>query len=110
MKKVTAILLFYVFYFFWLFAVTYLTFNADLLNYFTAFVILFYIVFLREKGDVLWFFIAGLIPVAYSLFDFSRGNISLTTANIKFFPPWLALAWSTTVLALRKIYLVINSK
>ena len=108
MKKETAILLFYIMYFFWLFAVTYLLFNIAILNYFTGFVAIFYLLFLREKGDVAWFIFACFIPIVFSFFSFSGWEVNFSTDNLRFFPPWLALAWGTTIVALRKLYFVIN--
>jgi hypothetical protein len=108
MKKETAIILFYFLYFFWLFAVTYLLFNILILNYFTVFVALFYLIFLREKGDIVWFIFASFIPILFSFFTFSGWQVNFYADNLRFFPPWLALAWGTTIVALRKLYFVIN--
>jgi len=108
MKAETKILLFYVLYFIWLFSVTYLTFNTQILNYFTFFVSAVYILFLREKGDIYWFVFAGFAPVVFSLFSLKGWVINFTTDNIQYFPPWLALAWATTIVSLRKLYFVIN--
>jgi hypothetical protein len=108
MKKETAILLFYVLYFIWLFTVTYLTFNTPILNLFTAFVSIFYLIFLREKGDFWWFFLAAAIPIIVSCFTITGWYINFSTDNLKYFPPWLSLAWATTIVALRKLYFVIS--
>jgi hypothetical protein len=108
MKKDTAVLLFYILYFLWLFTVTYLSFNIPVLNIFTIFVSVFYLLALREKGDIWWFMFAATIPIIISFFSITGWNVNFTTENIKYFPPWLALAWATTIVALRKLYFIIN--
>ena len=107
MKNTTPIIIFYVMYFIWLFTVTYLTPEVKFLNYFTLGVTLFYFILLREKGDLLWFTVAAAIPVLMSSISFEKGSLKTEFQLIALMPIWLPLAWGTTVIALRKFYLVL---
>ncbi|OGM20308.1 hypothetical protein A2863_01545 [Candidatus Woesebacteria bacterium RIFCSPHIGHO2_01_FULL_38_9b] len=108
MKKDTFIIIFYFIYFSWLFTITYLTPKTDLLNYFTLSIIFFYFVLLRESGDLFWFWLGTLIPILFNLSSFTNFEFKFDLAKIILTPIWLPLAWGTTIIALRKFYLIIT--
>lgn len=108
MKKETLIIIFYVVYFTWLSAVTYLVPDTRVLNLFTGGIGIFYFIFLREQGD-LFFFLLGcsLVPLAAST-KFSHFEIKFSFDTVAQIPIWLYLAWGTTFVALRKLYLIVS--
>lgn len=109
MKKETVpIVVFYILYFVWIFTVVYLTTQTTILNYFSIGVVLFYFLFLREKGDFIWFAAAFMIPLAITAFSVEKGLPEFSPKLILFMPPWLPLAWGTTIIALRKFYTVVS--
>ena|SRR3989344_3040895 len=103
----TPIIVFYILYFFWLFTVTYLTPEVTILNYFTIAVSIFYFLLLREKGDFFWFWLSALVPVLFAAISFVNWELKFDLDLVAFMPIWLPLAWGTTVVALRKFYIVI---
>lgn len=107
MKKQTLLVIFYILYFSWLLTVTYLTNETMILNYFTAIVILFYLVFLREKNDVYLFILVSIVTLLGANSAFSEWPLNIDVERIVNTPPWLPIAWGTTVLALRKLYIVV---
>jgi len=110
MKKENIIVAFYILYFSWLFTVAFLMPSLKVLNYFTGIVTLFYFVFLREKGDIFLYIIACLIPVLIGATTFSQWQFKFNTNLLNYIPIWLPLSWGTTVVALRKFFILINSK
>jgi len=109
LKKETLIILFYILYFAWLFTVTYLSPNTVNINYFTLFVVFFYFVFLREEWDLIWFIVASSIALIgqNSLFsEIGEKNFD----QISQIPFWLPLSWGTTVLALRKFFILVSNR
>ena len=109
MSKPTLITIFYVVYFTWLFTLTYLTSETDLLNYFTSGVAVFYLLLLREKWDILIFMAGGAIPVIFTIFSFSGFGTTYHPELVPFIPLWLPLAWATTTVALRKFFVLISA-
>jgi len=51
---------------------------------------------------------AFLIPIIITAFSFAGGKFDFNFRLITYMPVWLPLAWGTTVVALRKFFLVIN--
>jgi hypothetical protein len=109
MKKENLIVAFYILYFSWLFTVTYLIFDPLVQNVFTIFVTAFYFVFLRERWDLVYFLVAALIPYLLAAFYLSP-RMGFSEEMVIGIPVWMALAWGTTVLALKKLYIVILKK
>lgn len=107
MKKQTLLVIFYILYFAWLFTVTYLTKETMILNYFTSAVILFYLIFLREKNDVYLFILVSVVVLLGANSAFSEWPLNIDIDKLLNTPPWLPIAWGTTVLALRKLYIVV---
>jgi hypothetical protein len=104
-KKETLIVIFYVLYFSWLFTVTYMTADFVTLNYFALFIAFFYFLFLREKGDYYWF----ILGVIFALILPSLTKNGLTYSEIiKESIFWLPITWGTTVVALRKLVLIVE--
>jgi hypothetical protein len=83
-------------YFIWLFTVTFLTADQQLLDYFTIAIILIYIAFLREPYDALFFGLVSVIP------------LYLNREAVQFTPLWIPIAWGTTAIALRKFYVLVT--
>lgn len=108
LKKETLIIIFYVLYFSWLFAITFLSLSTRTLNIFTATVAFFYILFLREKGDLIWFWVAGLVPVFFTVFSLSNWQPKLDLRLLIYLPPWIPMAWGSTVVALRKFFNLVS--
>jgi len=108
MKKETLIIVFYVLYFLWLFLITYLTKYADILNYYTIGVIAFYFLFLREKGDFGWFTLGIIASVLITITHIGGFQIKFDTPAIALIPLWLPLAWGTTLVALRKFFVLLD--
>lgn len=109
-KTTTPVIVFYILYFVWLFGITYLTPELNLLNYFSGGVVLFYFIFLREKGDMSWFLFSCLVPIVFTVFSLKHWQFKFDLDALKFMPIYLPLAWGTTVVALRKFYTVITSQ
>lgn len=108
MKKETVpIILFYILYFVWIFTVVYLTTQTRLLTYFSLGVVLFYFAFLREKKDAVWFITSAFAPIIITIVSFENVRLNFNPELILYMPLWLPLAWGTTVVALRKFYLVV---
>lgn len=107
MKNTTPIIIFYIVYFLWLFTVTYLTPEVMFLNYFTGGVTILYFLLLREKGDLFWFSVSALIPMLMAAISWEKGSLKTDINLVYLMPMWLPLAWGTTVIALRKFYLVL---
>lgn len=108
MKKETLVVLFYFLYFVWLFSVTFLTGSTSILNYYLAFVSVFYFLFLREPGDFLWFWFGASVPIFTALFSFTGWQPSFNLENLYYLPIWLPLAWGTTIVALRKFFVIVT--
>ena len=109
LKKDTLIVIFYIFYFSWLFTLTYLSTDTLINNYFTLFVVVFYFIFLREEWDIVWFIVASSVAIIArnSLFSEIYGVDYKSFESIPF---WLPLAWGTTILALRKFFILISKR
>lgn len=110
MKKENFLVIFYILYFAWLFTITYLNTNTALINYFTFFVAAFYLFFLKEEWDFLIFVFSGLIPVVQTILGFSKWEMDYSPELLSYMPLWLPIAWGTTVVALRKLYLSLANK
>lgn len=108
MKTETFIILFYVFYFGWLSVVTFLAPDAQLLTYFTAAITIFYFVALRERWDVFWFLLGASLMVLSAGTSYQRGEFKFNFGVVGELPVWLFLAWGTTVVALRKFFLIVT--
>ena len=108
MKKDALVIIFYVLYFSWLFAVTYLTQDIKILNYYTVIVAGFYFLFLRERGDFLWFTGGIVLSVLLSITSYKNFQIKFDTGIIAYIPIWLPMAWGTTIIALRKFVLLLE--
>jgi hypothetical protein len=108
MKKENIIIIFYIIYFGWLFTVAFLTPSIDTLNYFTSIVTVIYFVFLKEKGDFIWFWISALVPLIIAAVSFSNWQFKFDSSLLYYTPLWLPLAWGTTIVALRKFYILIT--
>lgn len=107
MKKETSIIIFYVFYFIWLFAITYLSPNPKFINYFSLIVVFFYFIFLKEEWDIVWFMLGSLVAVI-GAFQLSIFKFSFNWDYLAKIPLWYPLVWGTTVLALRKFFVIIS--
>lgn len=110
MKKETHIVVFYILYFSWLFLVTFLTPSPVLVNIFAVVVVVFYFIFLKEHLDILFFsgaFILSLILNIEKYQDSVTPNITAILENV---PVWIPFAWGTTLIALRKFYLIVNQR
>lgn len=109
MKKETLIVIFYILYFSWLFTLTYLSPSTLIINYFTLFVVFFYFIFLREEWDIVWFIVSASIAILINNSLFLKfGKIGY--GSLEKIPFWLPLAWGTTVLALRKFFIIISKR
>ena len=109
LKKESLIIIFYILYFGWLFTITYLSPDTIHINYFTLFVVFFYFVFLREEWDIIWFLVASSIALIGKNSLFSEiGEKSFE--QITQIPLWLPLAWGTTVVALRKFFILVSNR
>lgn len=108
MKKETAIILFYVLYFSWLFIVTFLAPDTKLLAYFTSAIAVFYFVLLRERWDFFWFLLGASFMVLTASTSFNRGEFKFNFGVVTQLPVWLYLAWGTTFVALRKFFLIVT--
>jgi hypothetical protein len=108
MSKETLIVTFYIIYFVWLLTVTYISADTHLLNLFTLGVIMFYFLFLKEKGDVVWFAATFLGAILGKISMVQDGKFSFDMLSLATLPPWLPVAWGTTVVALRKFFLIVN--
>src|SRR3990167_4198094 len=108
MKKDSYVIIFYFLYFSWLFFITYLTAKVDILNYFTFSVVAFYFLFLREGSDFFWFFLASTGYLLFSTISYTGSQLTLDTAKLVLTPVWIPLAWGTTIIALRKFYIVVT--
>ena len=110
MKKERSIVIFYILYFGWLFALVTLTVDETLQNYFALAIVIFYFVFLRDYWDALWFTTAALILVGGTVLSFNHWRIEIDLEILKQMPLWLPLAWGTTAVALRKFFITLNQK
>ena len=108
MKKETLIIIFYVLYFTWLFTVTYLSPDTAYLNIFTLVVIGFYFLFLKEKGDLVWFTATFLGALLGRLSSVDKGRLNFDIDQLRNLPIWLPIAWGTTIVALRKFFVIVN--
>lgn len=108
MKKENLIVIFYVVYFSWLFTVAYINPETNTLNYFTVIVAFFYLIFLREKGDLLLFWLGALVPMLLASFSIKNLEPKFDLATVSLIPIWLPVAWGTTIVALRKLYILIT--
>lgn len=108
MKKDTLVITFYILYFSWLFAVTYLTQDIKILNYYTILVVGFYFLFLRERGDFFWFCGGVVVSVILTITSYSNFQIKFDASVIPYIPIWLPMAWGTTLIALRKFVLLLE--
>lgn len=110
-NKEKQIVAFYILYFGWLFALTTLTVDPQLQNYFTLIVALFYFIFLRDFWDPLWFTLFAVAAIANeTLFFDSVESFNFESANLASIPLWLPLSWGTTAVALRKFYVLVNQR
>ena len=107
MKKENLIVVFYVLYFVWLFIVTYLTPDLAILNYFTLGVAFFYFIFLRSDNDLLLFAFGSLIPILFVVLGVGNPQLKLDFSAIKDTPIWLPIAWGTTFVTLRKLFVLV---
>ncbi len=107
-KKETLVTIFYVLYFTWLFAITYLRLDLRTISIFSISVVLFYFLFLREKGDFLWFWFGAGIPIIANALIFTKWVPDVDMLNLITTPVWLPMIWGTTFVALRKFFLIIT--
>ena len=107
MKKENLIVIFYVLYFAWLFTVTYLTPEPPILNYFTLGVAAFYFIFLRGENDLFWFLLGSSVAFAIVILGIGSGRFQLNFSAIKDTPIWLPIAWGTTFVTLRKLFVLV---
>ena len=108
MKKETLITMFYVLYFTWLFLITYLRPELNIINIFSITIVLFYFTFLREKKDFLWFWLGAAIPMIANGLTFSGWAPEVDILNLITTPLWLPMIWGTTFVALRKFFLLVT--
>lgn len=108
MKKENIIVAFYVLYFGWLFTVAFLTPSLDILNIFTSIITILYFIFLKEKWDLVWFWVAALAPIAIGTVTFANWQFKFESGLLPYIPMWLPLAWGTTIVALRKFFILIT--
>lgn len=108
MKKETSIIIFYVLYFSWLFTLTYLTTDTKILNLFTTGILFFYFTFLKEPGDIVWFAATFIGAVLGRISSVEQGRMVFDTEAITQIPIWLPAAWGTTIVALRKFFIMLN--
>lgn len=107
-RKVRYIIAFYFLYFSWLLTIIFISPRVIILNYFTALVTLVYFLTIRESDDFWWFAGGFLISVVLTIISFSGFRIKYEPSNVKFLAPWLPVAWGTTFVSLRKIYLILT--
>jgi len=108
MKKETLIVVFYILYFTWLFSVTYLTQDPNILNYFSIVVTIFYFALVRESGDFLWFLLGFAFSILLTVVVVKGFQVKFDTSGIFLIPIWLPISWGTTIVALRKFYLIVQ--
>jgi hypothetical protein len=106
MKKDKAIIVFYLAYVIWLFVLIFLSPNTTLLTYFTGIILAFYLVFLSNFWDIAWLtagIIVFLILTTVKINGFVITFDKLLLANI---PLWVYLAWGTTIVSLRRFFII----
>lgn len=108
-KKDKFLVIFYILYFSWLFTITILGSNSIYNNLFSLVVVLFYFIFLKENLDEIIFLLSLAFPFLlntnfYHEFFSKPYEYSLLT------PFWLPVMWGTTVLALRKLLIILLHK
>jgi hypothetical protein len=108
MKKETLIVVFYIMYFTWLLTVTFISANTRMLNIFTLSVAAFYFLFLKSKGDVVWFTATFFGAILGKLSMVHAGKLTFDFPSLLVLPLWLPVAWGTTMVALRRFFLLIN--
>jgi hypothetical protein len=96
MNKNHQIIIFYSMYFVWVFTITFLTTDQQILDYFTLAILLIYITFMREPYDALFFGLVSVIP------------LYLNREEIQYTPLWIPIAWGTTAIVLRKFFVLVN--
>jgi len=106
-NRVNLIVVFYVLYFGWLSVVTFLSPDSQLLTYFTSAVTIFYFAALREKWDVFFFILGACLMVLAASTSFHRGEFKFNFGVVTELHVWLYLAWGTTVVGLRKFFLIV---
>jgi len=110
MKKDKVVVLFYILYFSWLFSIVYLVNYSTILDIFTFFVAIFYFLFINEKYDIFYFLTGATIVTLGSLYALSRGSFYLGGVLLTNIPYWLPISWGTTIVALRKFYIIMNHR
>ncbi|MFC1649853.1 hypothetical protein ACFL2C_04045 [Patescibacteria group bacterium] len=110
MKKQSALTVFYVAYFFWLFMIVFLSRAKDILGYFVILVLIFYFVFLRDKWDLLVFFATVSAYYLYRVVTITFDTISYDLELIPEIPLWIPLSWGTTIIALKKFYSIASKR
>ena len=106
-KSINWMIIFYVFYFSWLFLLTYLWPDQRIVPYFLGIIIVFYFVLLYEKYDF-WFFTAVVIGSYFIGIRFALSPKFVYTGFPPIDLPYWPAAWGLTILALRKFFLTIN--
>ncbi len=109
-KKESLIIVFYVMYFSWLFAIVFLTQDLKILNLFAILTVIFYFIFLKTRGDFLFFLIGFLIPILVSAITLSKSQENFNFSFVLEIPIWLPLAWGTTVIALKRFLKIIKQE
>jgi len=108
-KKDKFLIIFYILYFSWLFTITILGTNNLHNNIFSLIVIFFYFIFLKENNDELFFIASFIFPFLLNtnLFHEQFSNPSKYSLLSPF---WIPFMWGTTILALRKLFLILIHK
>ena len=105
-KTQKKIIIFYTLYFSYLFVFIYLVPNENILTYYAASILAFYLLFLKSKGDFFWIFWSVLVILFVAMVKVKGFYVSFDVKSIYSMPKWLPLVWVTTILALRKFYLM----
>ncbi|OGM05558.1 hypothetical protein A2715_05745 [Candidatus Woesebacteria bacterium RIFCSPHIGHO2_01_FULL_39_32] len=107
MKKETLIVVFYILYFSWLFLITYLTSQTRTLEYISIGIVLFYFTLLRERGDFFLFWLGVIISLIGASFSLTNWKLDVDIQIFTLLPIWLPIAWGITLVALRKLYIIV---
>lgn len=106
--KETAIVLFYVMYFVWLFTLAFLSPDKVLLTNFVAGVLVFYFLFLRENKDIVVLSVTFILTIYIRILQMNDWALTFDFSGITSIPLWLPIAWSTTILAFRKLFRIVT--
>lgn len=108
MKNDQAVIVFYLSYVVWLFIVIFLSPDVFLLTLFTGAILLFYMLFLSDVMDIAWIIAGITIFIVVTIVKINGFEITFDNKMLAEIPVWVYLAWGTTVVALRRFFIIAN--